>query len=449
VINSINDFSAPKTILVVGYGVSGKSAYNFLQDRGHRALAIDDSSAVGAPHTMRDAEWKNIDFVVKSPSVPIMRHNRHASVTMANEFQIPVLSTFDIFRIYNPDAKLIAVTGTNGKSTTTSLIFHILKEMGVSVRMGGNIGIPYFDMGKGEYYVLEMSSYELASSSLLDFQIACVLNIEPDHYEFHGAFENYISAKHAALDHSAFKIISFEDRRTMSKYSASQDAVIVSTSNNPNADMYIHEDALIDRESKRVLLDFAGITNLLGRHNRQNIEMAYSVCRRLGASHQEIVRGINSFKPLPHRMNVIRKIDNVTFVNDSKATNPSSAAKALATFVGQEIYWLVGGRSKSVDPLPYVNDYLTGVRKIYLFGESVDEFEAAFANRKQTVMCDTMDDALRRAYQDAGYEHGPAVVLLSPMCSSFDQFKSYEHRGDEFTKAVLELDKRGGNKKAK
>jgi UDP-N-acetylmuramoylalanine--D-glutamate ligase len=439
------NFNEHKTVLVVGYGVSGISAYKFLSSRGHSVFAIDDADSTDAPNTMTDIKWDDIDIVVKSPSVPIMPHNRHRIISQAMELQISVISTFDVFRLYNPEAKIIAVTGTNGKSTTTSLIFHILHESGFSVQIGGNIGIPYFNMGHAEYYVLEMSSYELASSRLLDFHVACVLNIDPDHYEFHGTFENYISAKHAALDHTSSKIISHEDRYTMSKFSASHDVTVVSALNNPNADVYVHENTLRDRESQRLLLDFAGISNLLGKHNHQNIAIAYAVCRKLGVSPQEIVKSIGDFKPLPHRMSIVKKIGNIIFVNDSKATNPSSAAKALATFVGHEIHWLVGGRSKSIDPLPYVNDYLAGVRKVYLFGESEREFEDVFNGRKPTVRCGTMDAALSSAYKDAQHEHGQAVVLLSPMCSSFDQFKNYEHRGNLFTEMVLALKGYSGN----
>ncbi|MDR2458615.1 MAG: UDP-N-acetylmuramoyl-L-alanine--D-glutamate ligase [Holosporales bacterium] len=439
------NFNERKTVLLVGYGISGISVYKFLSSRGHKVLAIDDSDASCAPNTMSDIMWEDIDVVVKSPSVPIMPHNRHHSIAQATELQIPVVSTFDVFKLHYPDAKIVAVTGTNGKSTTTSLIFHILHEAGFSVKIGGNIGIPYFDMGYGEYYVLEMSSYELASSQMLDFQIACVLNIDPDHYEFHGTFENYISAKHEVLNHAVSKIISCEDRYTMSKFSAAQDVTVVSTLNNPDADVYLHENTLRDRKSQRLLLDFAGISNLLGKHNHQNIAMAYAACRKLGMSSQEIVKSIGSFKPLPHRINILKKVGDIIFVNDSKATNPSSAAKALATFVGYEIYWLVGGRSKSIDPFPYVNDYLAGVRKIYLFGESECEFAEMFNGRKPTVKCGTMDDALSLAYRDARREYGQVVVLLSPMCSSFDQFKNYEHRGDRFTEIVLALKECGGD----
>jgi UDP-N-acetylmuramoylalanine--D-glutamate ligase len=231
----------------------------------------------------------------------------------------------------------------------------------------------------------------------------------------------------------------------MNKFSASQDVIVVSMLNNQDADVYVHEDTLRDSESQRLLLDLAGISNLLGRHNHQNIAMAYATCRKLGISPQEIVKNIGSFKPLPHRTNIVKKVGDITFVNDSKATNPSAAAKALATFVGYEIYWLVGGRSKSIDPLPYVNDYLAGVRKIYLFGESECEFEDVFNGQKPTIRCGTMDCALNLAYRDAKREHGQVVILLSPMCSSFDQFKNYEHRGNLFTEMVLELKECSGN----
>jgi UDP-N-acetylmuramoylalanine--D-glutamate ligase len=433
------DFHSKRTVLVVGYGISGKSVYNFMVKLGHRVFAVDDNDTAGAPDKLHEIIWDDIDVVVKSPSVPIMQHNMHHAIRKAIECEVPVISTFDVFKLHNPDTKLIAVTGTNGKSTTASLIFHILSDAGFSVRLGGNIGIPYFDMDESEFCVLEMSSYELASSRFLDFYIACVLNIEPDHCEFHGSFENYMDSKHAALESSMFKVISCDDEHTVGKFSTVPNVVTVSLSDCCGSDIYIREDALHDRELQRVVIDLTGMTNLLGKHNHQNIEFAYAICKKIGVPTQEIAKSVHSFKPLPHRINVVRQISNIIFVNDSKATNPMSAANALATFVGYEIYWLVGGRSKHVDPLQYISDYLIGVQKIYLFGESVCEFEEVFTGLKPVVKCSTMSEALNIAYKDARRRLCPVVVLLSPMCASFDQFKSYEHRGDEFVKMVSNL----------
>ena len=428
-----------RNVLIVGYGVSGKSVYEFLKKRGVNVSVYDDKAG-DIPDRIIDVHCKDFDVVIKSPSIPFMSHNCHPVIKEANEVGIPVLSTFDVFRIYNPDAKIIAVTGTNGKSTTTALICHIMHKAGFLVEMGGNIGVPYFDMLEAEWYVLEMSSYELASSQYLDFEIACVLNIEPDHLEFHGNLENYVAAKHKALDHAQFRFISYEDKITKARYAYRSNVITISTEDEPDSNIYVCGNAIFNNSTNRIAVDLSGFSNLPGKHNHQNIEFAYAICKHLGVQSREIINHISSVIPVPHRLNTVRKIGNVVFVNDSKATNPGSAARALATFVGYKIYWLVGGRSKKVDPMIYIKDYLPGIQTIYLFGESMDEFEAVFKGIKKTVRCQTMATAINMAYKDAKLENGSSVVLLSPMCASFDQFDSFEHRGSEFVKIVQGLE---------
>ena len=433
------DIASLRKILIVGYGVSGQSVYKFLKDKGFQLFVYDDK-ALGAPDQITEIDWEQqIDLVIKSPAIPFMSHNRHRVIKEALMHNVPVLSTFDIFRIYNPKAKIIAITGTNGKSTTTALTYHILKKAGISVEMGGNIGIPYFDMKEAEWYVFEMSSYELANSQYLDFEIACVLNIEPDHLEFHGSFEEYVMAKHMALDHAKLRLISYEDRYSMNKYANQNNVIKISTEYEPKADIYVCENAILNNATNRVAIDLSGILNLRGKHNHQNIEFAYAICKEFGLQSREIINHIMSFTPLPHRLNAVRKIGDVLFVNDSKATNPGSAARALDSFFGYKIYWLVGGRSKKTDPMVFIKDHISGVQKIYLFGESMDEFEDIFDGIKKTVRCQTMKNAINAAYKDAALEKGPSAVLLSPMCASFDQFKSFEQRGEEFVKIVEEL----------
>ncbi|MDR2666762.1 MAG: UDP-N-acetylmuramoyl-L-alanine--D-glutamate ligase, partial [Holosporales bacterium] len=411
-----------KGVLIVGYGISGKSAYKFLTQKGLKVFVLDDFDH-DVPNKFNDT-LKDIDLVVKSPAIPIMEHNCHDVVKRAIADNIPVISMLDLFKICNPMAKIIAITGTNGKSTTTALTYHILKKAGVSVQIGGNIGTPYFDLESAEWYVLELSSYELASSRYLDFEISCVLNIEPDHLEFHGEFLNYVKAKHSVLENAKLRLVSYEDQHTMEKYRNATNVVTISTENNGDANIFVRENVLF--ESRKLILDLSCILHLRGRHNYQNMEFAYAICKRLGVTSKEVFRGIQSFHPLPHRMNTVRKINNVLFVNDSKATNPSSAAHALATFIGYKIYWLVGGRSKKVNPIAYVANCISDVKKIYLYGEAADEFAVIFEEKKDVVKCKVLAQALMLAYKDAAKESGPTVVLFSPMCSSFDQFKSFE-----------------------
>jgi UDP-N-acetylmuramoylalanine--D-glutamate ligase len=234
-------------------------------------------------------------------------------------------------------------------------------------------------------------------------------------------------------------MISLENKLAMDKFADKPCVTTITTTCNDTADIFVCEAALRDKSSQRLVLDLAGITNLRGWHNYQNIAFAYAVCKRIGLSSREISHGIQSFKPLSHRLNIVRKIRNTIFVNDSKATNPPSAARALETFVGYKIYWLIGGRSKKINPIPFVYNHLAAVQKIYLFGESSQEFEEYFKTIKPIARYETLALALKSAFIEANKEIGLTVVLLSPMCASFDQYTSYEHRGNEFVELVNSL----------
>lgn len=422
-------------ILLVGYGISGISVFDFLKSKGNNILVYDDYKSEEIPNKVTNIDWNNIDYVVKSPSIHIMQHNIHPIIQEAINNNKEVYSTFDIFKLYNPDAKIIGITGTNGKSTTTSLVYSILKNAGLSVQIGGNIGIPYNNLNKAEYYVFEMSSYEISSSKLLDFVIGAVLNIEPDHLEWHGSFENYIESKQILLNNSKFKVISYEDKYSVNKYL--DNTLTVSTNNETQASYYIKEKILMS--NNEIILDLSNVKHLIGTHNYQNIMFAYAICKYLNIDKNIIINTINNFELLPHRMNTVRKINNILFVNDSKGTNPGSSARALDTFVGYKIFWLVGGRSKKIDPLPYISKYLDSIQKIYLFGESIQEFAKVFKDIKEYMVFKTMEEALKKAYNDAINETGASVVLLSPMCASFDQFQSFEHRGNVFVELVKSL----------
>jgi UDP-N-acetylmuramoylalanine--D-glutamate ligase len=431
-------FASRRNILVLGYGISGKSLYTFLKSEGHNVLVHDDN----IPDIPDKADLDNLnqfDIIVKSPSIPFMSHNGHPIVRRAVLSNIPVISTFDAFVLHNPDARIIGITGTNGKSTTTALTYHIMKDAGIDVQMGGNIGIPYFTLPKSYIYLFELSSYELASSKHLKLEVGCLLNIEPDHLSFHGNFENYRNAKRRILDASQTKIISFEDKWSIGNYGGTDNVLTVSSEYQTQAAVYVCEHSLMVG-TKNLILDLSGLLNLMGQHNYQNIGFAYTICRHFGIPNHIISKGVKTFHPLPHRLNIVKKIGDILFINDSKATNPESAARALATFVGYKIYWLVGGRSKKTDAMSAIARYLGSVQKIFLFGEATDEFQQMFVGIKTTVDCQTLATALHAAYNEARKESGPSVVLLSPMCASFDQFDDFEHRGNTFVEIVMKLE---------
>jgi UDP-N-acetylmuramoylalanine--D-glutamate ligase len=321
------DITKPLRFLILGYGTSGRSTAKFLEANGHEVVIFDDN--IASTHSLiHSSGFNNLDAVVKSPGVPFMSHNIHPLVKMANEVEVPVISNYDVFALYHPESRIVVITGTNGKSTTTALIHHILVKSGVKAAIGGNIGIPYGDLSEADIYIFEMSSYELAISQYMNIETCCILNIEPDHLENHGDFKNYISAKHRALDHAKFKIISSEDKYTFKKYANVAD-IVVSDRDNTKADIYIRERVLMDHGD--VICDLSSFSELRGRHNHQNAAFAYAVCKHIGIFPKEIARYISSFKALPHRMNIVRKMGETLFINDSKATNPDAAARALDT----------------------------------------------------------------------------------------------------------------------
>jgi UDP-N-acetylmuramoylalanine--D-glutamate ligase len=421
--------------LILGYGVSGKSTYSFLKDRGYLVSVFDDTRASENPAI---EDIRNFDVVVKSPGVPFMQHNIHPVVREANEAGVPVVTNYDVFSLFNSRARTVMITGTNGKSTTSALTDHILRESGRKSVVGGNIGIPYGDLPMAaDIYVFEMSSYELAVSKYMDFEIGCILNIEPDHLENHGSFENYIMAKHNGLDHSKIKIISYDDENTMARYRG--EAITISDRGNMMADIYVDDNERLVDNMNNVESDLSGLSGLRGRHNRQNSAFAYAVCSHFGLSADDILSGMASFKSLPHRLNIVRTIGNTLFVNDSKATNPGAGACALEAFSAYDIFWIIGGRSKKTNVRKHVDQFMEKVRKIYMVGEAMDEFEAEFRDTNETERSETIERAVSSAYRDAQKSPNSSVVLFSPMCASFDQFANYCERGDYFSKIVLSI----------
>lgn len=425
--------SDKKRCLVLGYGVSGRSTYNFLKAKGHDVFVYDDNDLLDNEiKNSKDIDLKEIDIVIQSPGIPFMPGNIHRISETAIELGIPIISNFDVFSIFNKGKQLVGITGTNGKSTTTAMVYHVLKRNGYNVSMGGNIGIPFCSIPEAEIYILEMSSYELALSRFLKFDVGCILNADRDHIDHHITFENYIDAKQRLLDNSRTKLISDIDTFSLEKYDGVENAVIISDTANLKADIYYSDGLLYDRGE--IVLDISSMFNILGRHNYQNVAFAYEICKRLGVSKEEFKGSLHSFKALQHRMSIIKRVGNTIFVNDSKATNPESAAKALSTFFGKKIFWLVGGISKKTGTAA-VEPYLGSVHRIYLFGESRDEFFEVFSSQKICKKFETMEQAFLEAFNDANLDqnYGLNVILLSPMCSSFDQFKNFEERGEKFT----------------
>lgn len=325
--HNIVDHLQNKNVLVLGYGTSGRSVANYLQKIGANVFIYDDNLK-NLPDQVNGVE--NIDLVVKSPAILMMPNNAHRIIIDAQKQQIKIISSLDLFYqtiCRENNSKIIAVTGTNGKSTTVSMIYHAVKNAGYNASLGGNIGIPYFDMPAADYYVLEISSYEMASSYTARFAIGVLLNIADDHLEFHGNFANYIAAKHKLLDHSDVGIISNQDKFTIDKYISQKNIISV---------------------------------------NGNNRDFVLEVCKVLSIDQDDTGEALLNFKSLPHRMQTICEHRGIKFINDSKATNPHSSSKALHD-IDDDIYWLVGGQSKSIDPMPLIRRYLHKVKNILLW----------------------------------------------------------------------------------
>ncbi|MEO8176099.1 MAG: UDP-N-acetylmuramoyl-L-alanine--D-glutamate ligase [Sphingomicrobium sp.] len=372
------------------------------------------------------ADLSQFDSLVVTPGLPL---NRHSIASRARNVGVEIIGDIELFARARPELpphKVVGITGTNGKSTTTALIHHILQTAGVPSTMGGNIGLPILaqdPLPEGGVYVLELSSYQLDLTQSLDCDVAVLLNITPDHLDRYDGFEAYAVSK-ARL----FEMQSAGHNLIVGVYPAGELNVL----EGENMPTGLVASCLED------VFDFSDIDEfeqkawpaLQGRHNLENAAAAVAACEILGLSSEQIRRGLRTFPGLPHRMERVRERDGVTFVNDSKATNPTATAPALAAFPA--IRWILGGRAKT-DNLDECAPHFGHVRSAYTIGEAAELFEALLKPHMPVKNCRELGAAVLAAAQDA--EAGD-TVLLSPACASFDQFKDFEERGDAFRSLV-------------
>ncbi len=343
----------------------------------------------------------------------------------------------------------MAITGTNGKSTTTALIGHILAGADIPVQVGGNLGRPaleFDDPGSAGVVVLELSSYQLELTPSLAPTVAVWLNVTPDHIDRHGNLAGYVAAKQRIFAHqtpSGVAVIGNDDeisRDVGNRLRRDGHRVVeVSGAGPVVGGVYADAGRLIDARSGRpeAVLDLAGAPALPGEHNAQNAAAAYAACAALGLDRAAIADGIRGFPGLAHRQERVAEAGGVLYVNDSKATNADAAARALACYGA--VYWIAGGRAKEGGVAPLAQ-FLPRVRKAYLIGESAEAFARQIGDACPVAVAQTLDAAVRQAHLDARADRlGGAVVLLSPAAASFDQFANFEARGDRFRALVLEL----------
>jgi UDP-N-acetylmuramoylalanine--D-glutamate ligase len=449
-----------KKYIVFGLARSGMATIQWLLEKGAIVYVVDrdenkqqQACQLGAHHLVPDNEldWSTIAAVIQSPGISPY----HPFSELARSKGIPIITDCNLLRCAYPDAKFIGVTGTNGKSTTTALIGHILSSSGYQVAIGGNLGVPALSLpatGHNDYFVLELSSYQLELSDPLSLTISAWINISEDHLERHGSIENYVKIKQrifAFHSQPGMAVVGIDDPWSYHVYqelSKRLPGKVIAVSNQSPVlgGIYAYDHFLIDdlNQHQESILPLSDLRSLSGIHNYQNIAIAYAVCLKLGVAKENIVHGIRTFPGLAHRQELVATIKNLKFINDSKATNAVAAAKALATY--DNIYWIVGGQDKSdgIDPL---EPYFGKVRHAFLIGAAQERFARTLKDKVNFTLSQNLELAIVQAYNAAQEkkESTPAVVLLSPACASYDQFQDFEHRGDVFRAEVKKLEKKG------
>ena len=444
-----------RTVAVFGLGRTGVSSALALARAGARVLAWDDRAETRDAARAKGvriadllkADWSRIDTLLLSPGVPHHLPEPHWTAARAREAGVPIICDVEVFAAEmagrTPRPRIVAITGTNGKSTTTALTAHVLNTAGYDVHMGGNIGRGVLDLpepGADTVYVLELSSYQLERAPSLHADVAMFLNLSPDHLDRHGDMAGYEAAKRNIFRNQTAEdtaVVGTDDaagKRIVSQMKRRSRARLVPVSARAILDdgVYVVGGKLTDGTGSkaRTVADLALAPHLQGRHNQQNAAFAYSAARALGVSARRIADGLLSFPGLAHRMEIVGRAGPVVFVNDSKATNADAARQALSTY--HNIYWIAGGLPKSggIDGL---SDLFGRVACAYLIGVAAPAFaRTSKAEGLSHRHSKTLDAALRSASRDAFKAGQPAVILLSPACASFDQFASYEARGDAF-----------------
>ncbi len=452
-----------RKVAVFGLGRTGLTAARALVAGGAEVALWDEkeggravAAAEGFPVVdLKTADWSSFAALMLSPGVPLTHPRPNWTVEMARAAGVEVLGDIELFaRTVNAAPahkrpKVAAITGTNGKSTTTALLGHICASAGRDTRIGGNIGVGVLDlpdMHGGAVYVLETSSYQLDLTSSLKPDAAVLLNISPDHLDRHGGMEGYVAAKRRVFLNQTrgdTAIIGVDDawcQRICTEITAANHRTIwpVSASRSMGRGVYAIQGVLYDATGDRVIevADLLRARSLPGRHNWQNAAAAYAAARAMGVPAEEAAEGLMTFPGLAHRMETVATLGRVRFVNDSKATNADAARQALSSY--PRVYWIAGGQPKEGGIAP-LTDLFGRVAKAYLIGEGAGDFSRVLDGSAPWVVSGTIEAATAAAFADAEASGDDAIVLLSPACASFDQFSDFEARGEAFRAAVESL----------
>lgn len=450
-------------IAVFGLGRSGIVTCEALRAGGAEiaawddtAAARDEAAAAGIPIVdLRDQAWSEFASLVLAPGVPLTHPAPHWTVECARSNGTEVIGDIELFcrerRKIRPECAFVAITGTNGKSTTTALVAHVLKCSGLGVQVGGNIGVAILSLAPFESsatYVVEMSSYQIDLTPSLDPTVGVLLNITPDHIDRHGTFEHYASVKERLISGAARAVVAVDDGRCQAIADRvarrRQPLTRISTTQPDLKDgiAAIGASLVSKTEGKtEPIADLHGLLTLRGAHNGQNAAAAIGVVFALTDRSPDLCilqQALASFPGLAHRMELVGRRGKVVFINDSKATNADSADKALAAF-DRDIFWIAGGVAKD-GGIESLSAHFPKIRCAYLIGAAAAVFAETIGPATTVVQAGTLSEAVRLAAADAGDCDGPEpVVLLSPACASFDQYRNFEVRGDSFRTCVAEL----------
>lgn len=444
-----------RRVAVFGLGRSGITAARALQAGGAIPILWDDgeagrAQAKGEGFTVEDlaaADWSDFAALVLSPGAPLTHPRPHWTVDLARAAGVPVVGDIELFaraladRPRDQRPRVVAITGTNGKSTTTALIGWVLKSAGLTVHVGGNIGVGVLALPEptpDAVYVIEVSSYQLDLTTTFAPDVAILTNISPDHLDRHGGMDGYVAAKariFANQGRDGLALVGVDDTWGQGIARDLPDrATVISTRPSQRAEGYVAQPGEVLKDGELVA-DLTAARSLPGRHNAQNAAFAYATAGALGIDHDAAVAGLLSFPGLAHRMEAVGRLGSVRFINDSKATNADAARQALASY--PSVFWIAGGVPKA-GGIADLADLFPRIAKAYLIGDAAPAFAEALADTPH-VIAHTLDAAVAAAAVDAASAGGDQIVLLSPACASFDQFKDFEARGEAFRAAVLAL----------
>jgi UDP-N-acetylmuramoylalanine--D-glutamate ligase len=452
---------AGRTVALFGLGASGLASAHALVAGGASVIAWDDDAAKVAHAAaqgiatadLRHVDWSNTAALVLTPGVPLTHPAPHWTVGLARNAAKEVIGDIELYcrerRRLAPQSPFVAITGTNGKSTTTALTAHVLARAGYESEVGGNIGTAVLSLkvpASGRAHVIECSSYQIDLAPSLDPLVGILLNVSEDHLDRHGTIQNYAAVKErlvAGVPENGTAVVGVDDnwcQAAADRLEQRGKTIVRVSVRRPLAHgLYVEAERIMQAVggTAREVAHIGGIGSLRGAHNAQNAACAAAGALALGLSSDAIQQGLRSFPGLAHRMEQVARKERVLFVNDSKATNADAAARALASFT--DIFWIAGGKAKS-GGIESLSGYFPRIRKAYLIGEAATEFAQTLDGQVAYEVSGTLDRAVAEAARDAQSSTvTEPVVLLSPACASFDQYPNFEVRGAKFRELVQGL----------